>query len=188
MLMRRRFCASIAAVAALFCAIAPEARAAGPDPVIAGLLSAGSTVLPISVAAGLLLNGRGADEGVRFDISLACVAIGSIAGPSVGQIYGKGGVDAIVTFVLRFFTGGLMTTGLGLRLRSDDETTRSTGTAMLVLAGIPTAFLGIWDWFGAASSAKQTRYREGHASFIPEDVSPELVSLMSCPRAIPCGI
>jgi len=81
-----------------------------------------------------------------------------------------------------------MTTGLGLRLRSDDATTRSTGTAMLVLAGIPTAFLGIWDWFGAASSARQTRYREGHASFTTDDLSPELVSLMTCPRAIPCGI
>lgn len=177
-------------LAAMFFAVPRAAIAAGPDPVIAGLLSAGSTVLPITVAAGLLGTGRGAEEGIRFDVSLSCIALGSIAGPSVGQIYASGGTDAIVTFVLRILTGAVMTTGLGFWLRSDDPEHTRTGRAMFVLGAIPTTFLGVWDWFGAASAAKQTRYRQGHASVeleVPE-LDPELVSLMTCPGPIPCGI
>jgi hypothetical protein len=135
----------------------------------------------------LLGTGRGSEEGIRFDVSLACIAVGSIVGPSVGQIYASGGTDAIITFVLRVITGSVMTTGLGFSLRSEDPTTKRTGTAMLVLGGIPTAFLGVWDWFGAASSAKQTRYRQGHAGIAPPDLDPELVSLATC-GAIPCAL
>lgn len=174
----------------MVCAVPRAAIAAGPDPVLAGLLSAGSTLLPITIAGGLLGTGRGSEEGIRFDVSLTCIALGSIAGPSVGQIYASGGSDAIVTFVLRILTGAVMTTGLGFWLRSQEPERERTGRAMFILGAIPTTFLGVWDWFGAASSAKQTRYRQGHAqrSDLTPELDPELVSLMNCPGPIPCGI
>ncbi len=149
------------------------------------MLSAGSTVLPIGIASGLLLTGRGPEEGIRFDVGLTAIAVGAIVGPSVGQIYGQGGVDAVVTFILRMITGSVMTVGLGFMMRSDDESAQSAGRALFVLGGIPTAFLGIWDWFGAASAAKQARYREGHAHV---ELTRELISIARCQSAIPCAL
>lgn len=166
-------------------ALVPAVAQAAPDPVVAAMLSAGSTVLPIGIASGLLLTGRGPKEGIRFDVGVSMVALGAIAGPSVGQIYGQGGVDAVVTFILRMITGGVMTVGLGYAIRADDEGAQDAGKALFVLGGIPTLFLGVWDVFGAASAAKQARYREGHAQV---ELDAELRSILRCQSAIPCAL
>src|SRR5262252_4700249 len=90
-------------------AILPARVEAAPNPTIASLLSVGSTIIPVGIAASLLLTGRGADEGLRFDLSITFLAIGSVAGPSVGQLYGQGGWDALLSFLLRAVTGAVMT-------------------------------------------------------------------------------
>ena len=176
-----------ALLAAVLCAAsvaAPRRDQANPDPVIAGLLSAGSTVLPLSVSAGLLLTGRGPDEGLRFDIAMGTLAVGSIAGPSIGQIYGRGGTDALITFLLRTVTGSAMTTGVGLRLRGN-EAQQETGMALAIIGGIPTVFLAIWDIVGAARSAREVRYRASSgAAWVP--ITPELADVARC-GPIPCG-
>jgi hypothetical protein len=150
-----------AALAIMVLSSSPRTASAAPDPTIASLLSAGSTLVPLGITAALLLTGPGKDEDVRFDLALFTMATGSIVGPSIGQIYASGGVDAVVTFILRMLTGALMVTGTGLALRSGNA--QDAGVALAVLGAVPTLFLAAWDVFGAASSAKAARYAEGHA-------------------------
>ncbi len=156
-------------------AILPARVDAAPNPAIASLLSVGSTLIPIGVATGLLLTGRGADEGLRYDISMGAIAIGSIVGPSVGQLYGEGGWDALLSFVLRAITGSIMTLGIGFHLRGNEDT-HSAGIALAVVGGIPTGLLAIYDVWAAQDSAKEAKYREGHA----EMPAPERSALASC--------
>lgn len=160
-----------------------EASAA-PDPVIAGLLSAGSTLLPVAVGTGLLLTGRGSEEGIRFDIGISAVGIGAVIGPSVGQLYAGGGIDALVSFILRAITGAIMTVGIGLKLRGDEDN-QGAGTALAVVGGIPTGLLAIYDVYAATKAAQQARYREGHA-VLPEQEVQKLVSIARC-GPIPCA-
>lgn len=173
---------SLVTVVGLSFAAALDADAA-PDPVIAGLLSAGSTVIPVAVGSGLLLTGRGSDEGVRFDIGISAVGIGAVLGPSVGQLYAGGGIDALVSFILRAITGAIMTVGIGLKLRGDEDN-QGAGTALAVVGGIPTGLLAIYDVYAATKAAQQARYREGHA-VVPERELERLVSIARC-GPIPC--
>jgi hypothetical protein len=177
--MRRGLIVSIALTALL-----GREVGAAPNPVIASLLSVGSTVIPVGVGTGLLLTGRGADEGIRFDIGLAAIAIGAVAGPSVGQLYGQGGIDALVSFILRAITGAVMIAGIGLELRGDPEN-RGAGLALAIVGGIPTAALAAYDVWAAADSATEAGYREGHASVEAEAV--QLASILAC-GPIPCGV
>ena len=178
--MRR---ATALATVVLFTTASLPAEAA-PNPTIASLLSVGSTVIPVAVGTALIFTGRGADEGLRFDIAMAAIGIGSIFGPSAGQLYGGGGVDALVTFILRVITGGIMLAGLGLKLRGHEQN-QTAGTALAVVGGIPTGLLGIYDMYAASVSAKESRYEEGHARI--ERERRELASIMVC-GPIPCGI
>ena len=143
-------------------AVLPARVEAAPNPTIASLLSVGSTIIPVGIAASLLLTGRGADEGLRFDLSIAFIAIGSVAGPSVGQLYGQGGWDALLSFLLRAVTGAVMTAGVGLHLRGGEDT-QSAGLPLMIVGGIPTLLLAIYDVWAAQDSAKEAKYREGHA-------------------------
>jgi hypothetical protein len=162
---------AVAIAAAL--SVATRAEAA-PDPVIASALSVGSTLVPIGITGILFFTGNGYDETVRFDLGMTTLALGSVFGPSIGQIYAGGGVDAWVTFFLRIITGGVMVTGTGLALKGTGEGAQTAGTALAVIGAVPTVFLAAWDVFGAAKAAKAARYREGHA--FEQDATPRLAS------------
>ncbi len=165
----------------------PAKRAeAAPEPVVASLLSVASTLVPLAITAGLFFTGRGVDEGIRFDVGLTTLGLGAIVGPSVGQIYGKGGGDAFITFLLRGVTGGVMLTGVGLRVRGREDL-QGLGTALSLLGGIPTFFLALWDIIGAATSAKQARYDAGHGYRTALDLPDDLISVAVC-GPIPCGV
>ena len=152
-----------ASALATLIAILPARVEAAPNPTIASLLSVGSTLIPVGVGTGLLLTGRGPDEGIRFDVGVTTIAIGSIAGPTVGQLYGKGGWDALVSFILRAITGSVMSVGIALHLRGNEDS-QSAGLPLLILGAIPTVLLAAYDVWAAQDSAKEARYREGHAS------------------------
>src|SRR5687767_7512739 len=137
--MRMRRASAAVALAALIASL-PARVDAAPNPVIASLLSVGSTLIPVAVGTGLLVTGRGPDEGLRFDIGLAAIAVGSIAGPTVGQLYGQGGWDTLVSFLLRALTGTIMTLGIAFDLRGS-ENTQSAGLALAIVGGIPTGLL-----------------------------------------------
>jgi hypothetical protein len=149
-------------VVAALIAILPARVDAAPNPLIASLLSVGSTLIPVGIGTGLLLSGRGSDEGLRFDVGLATIAVGSIAGPTVGQLYGQGGWDTLVSFVLRLITGAVMTVGIGIDIRGGEDI-KTAGLAMAIVGGIPTGLLAIYDVWAAQDSAKEAKYREGHA-------------------------
>ncbi len=151
-----------AAIAVAFASLAPSRAEAAPDPVIASMLSLSSTLVPIGVTGVLFFTGNGTDENVRFDLGLTTLALGAILGPSIGQIYAHGGVDAWVTFFLRIITGGIMVAGTGLAFRGVQDA-QTAGVALAILGAVPTAFLAGWDIFGAASAARAQRYKEGHA-------------------------
>jgi hypothetical protein len=159
----------------------PAKAQAAPDPVIASLLSAGSTLLPLGVAGGLLLTGRGASEGIRYDLGLVSLGVGAVVGPSIGQIYGNGGVDAVIVFILRAVTSTVMLIGAAYALRGDEDQV-GTGKAFLALGGIPTGLLALWDIYGASVSARESSYREGHAMI---EHSAVLVDIARC-GPIPC--
>ncbi|MCK6551543.1 hypothetical protein L6R52_37260 [Myxococcota bacterium] len=180
--MSKRAAAAVV-LPAVLATLLPVRAAAAPDPTIAALLSTGSTVLPIAATTGLWTSGRGADEGLRFDLGLVFLATGAIAGPSIGQIYGSGGSDAVVTFILRMLTGTLMTVGTGLWVRSDN--TKDAGRALAILGGIPTVFLAGWDIFGAAESARESTRRERMVADL--GLTPDLLSVLAC-GPIPCVI
>lgn len=161
----------------------PTPAWAAPDPLIASLISAGSTVVPLAVSGTLLFTGRGSDEGVRYDFGLLFLGFAAIPGPSMGQIYGDGGVDAVVTFLLRAVTGSVLLLGTGYALRGD-ETQTGTGTALLWLGGIPTGLLALWDIYAASVSAQESRYQEGHADLALDRA---LVDVARC-GPIPCPL
>ncbi len=166
----------------------PVSRAeAAPEPVVASLLSVASTLVPLAVTAGLFFTGRGTDEGIRFDIGMTTLGLGVIVGPSVGQIYGSGGVDAFLTFLLRGVTGATMLTGIGLRVRGRDEGIQSLGTALSVIGAIPTLLLALWDIIGASTSAKQARYDAGHGYRTSLSVPDDLIGVAVC-GPIPCPV
>lgn len=165
----------------------PANRAeAAPEPVVASLLSVASTLVPLAVTAGLFFTGRGVDEGIRFDVGMTTLGLGAIVGPSIGQIYGSGGGDAFITFILRGITGGLMLTGIGLSVRGNEDY-HSLGNALGWLGGIPTFLLALWDIIGAATSAKQARYDAGHGYRTSLDLTDDLISVAVC-GPIPCGV
>lgn len=156
----------LAALAALSAALGglavPQEAVAAPDPTIAVLLGAGGTAIPLAVSGALLFAGRGYDEGIRFDLGLAFLAVGASVGPSFGKIYAEGGGDAWVTFLLRTATTAILTTGVGLSLRGDTEGLQTAGNALSVLGGIPTGLLAIYDIATSASSAVEAGRRRGH--------------------------
>jgi hypothetical protein len=155
-------------------ALMPVRVEAAPNPTIASLLSVGSTIIPVGIGTGLLLTGRGSSEGLRFDLALATIALGSIVGPTVGQLYGKGGWDTLVSFILRAITGSIMTLGIAFDIRGNEDT-ESAGLALAIVGGIPTGLLAIYDVWAAQDSAKEAKYREGHALVVPQRTD-----LMTC--------
>lgn len=166
-------------------AMSPRSSAAAPDPTIASLLSLGSTLVPVGVSGALLFQRRGSDEGLRFDLGLTFLGMGAIGGPSVGQFYAGAGGDAVVTLLLRALTGAVLLVGTGLALRGDGGT-QDAGEALAVLGGVPTVLLAAWDVIGAASSAREARYREGHGPATSIATPADIASLARCPGPVPC--
>ena len=162
---------------------APRRAEAAPDPAVAAVMSAGATALPLAVTGILWGTGRGSDEGVRFDVGMVTLGLGSIVGPSAGQIYAHGGVDAFLTFLLRAVTGAVMVTGVGYRLRGA-ENRQTMGLALAVTGAVPTGLLAIYDIYASAVSAKEAGYREGHGQVVMPD---DLRELAVC-GPIPCPV
>lgn len=155
--------------------------AAGPEPENAAILGATATLLPIAVGAGLLTIGRGSQEGTRFTAGLTSISIGAIVGPTTGQLYAGGGVDTVVTLLLRTVTGGLAVSGLGLALRGSEEE-QTPAIALLSIGGATTLALAIYDIVDAPSTARESRIR---ASARSGPTHPELYSVAVC-GPIPC--
>lgn len=126
------------------------------------MISAASTLVPLGITTALWATGRGPDEGIRFDIGLAALALGSIAGPSAGQLYAGAESDAWISFLLRVATGAVMTAGVGLWLRGPSEGAQDAGKALTFVGGVPTAILAGWDIYASAASATDATRREGH--------------------------
>jgi hypothetical protein len=182
--------AAAVAIAVLVLVSARDARASAPDPTIAALISTAATVVPMGVTAGLWLNERGTDEGIRFDLGLVFLGVGSIVGPSTGQIYAQAEGDAWVTFILRGITGGVMVTGVGFWARGDSDGAKTTGTALTFIGGVPTLLLAIYDIVDSSSSAVRAAHRSGHSSSAALDPALfDLGDLSLCeavPHAEPC--
>jgi hypothetical protein len=135
---------------------AAPAAAERTDPAIATLLSAGSTVVPIALTSVLWTTGPGRSEDLRLNLGLVALGLGSILGPSIGEIYAGAGADAWVTFFLRAATGAAMLAGAQLSARADSESGRNGGNAVFLIAGIPTALLALYDIVAASSAAEET--------------------------------
>lgn len=151
---------------ALLVALTPSPARAAPDPTLATILSASSTLLPIGVAATLWGTGRGVEEGIRFDVGMSFLGVGAIAGPSIGQFYAGGGTNAVVSLVLRALTGAVMLTGSGLWVRGDEDA-QEVGTALSFIGGVPTALLAVYDIVDASSTALETRRKAATALVEP---------------------
>lgn len=180
-LVRRWLLPLLAAL--VVCTAAPERAEAAPDPVIASMLSVGSMAIPLTLTAILWGTGQGKSEGIRFDIGMVALGVGSVFSPSVGQIYAGGGTDAFVTFLLRTVTSAVMLTGVGFRLRGA-ENRQTLGLALALTGGVPTLFLAAYDVYAAAVSAKEARYEAGYARV---SVPPELIGVALC-GPIPCAV
>lgn len=159
------------------------AEAKSPDPTIAALISAAATFIPIGVTTGLWLGGRGTAEGIRFDLGMTFLAVGTIAGPSVGQIYAQAESDAWVTFILRALTGSVMLAGVGFWARGDGDGALATGQALTFIGGVPAALLGIYDIIDSASSAVETQRRRGHGPSVSLTEPVEIAGLSLCSAA-----
>lgn len=132
------------------------ARAAGPDPVVAGLLSVTSTLIPIGLTLLLWVPGEGTDENVRFNTGMVSLGLGSILGPAIGGFYAGGGSDTWITLILRTLTGSLMLTGIGLAARAPEASGRDLGRALGWSGAVPTGLLALYDLLtvpGRASEA-----------------------------------
>lgn len=144
-------------------------------------MSAAATLLPTALGLGLLTTGRGWREGFRYESGMAMIGAGTIVGPSVGQLYARGGLSAVLTFTLRALTSSVMLFGLAKQFRGGEEND-SLGTALSVVGGVPTGLLAIYDIFNAATQAEATRYEAGYAQAAPL----ELMSISRC-GAMPCS-
>ncbi len=181
--MKRRFLCTLLAVVFIGCTFSPkEARAGKPDPVIATMLSVASTLLPLGVSSGLLFTGRGSDEGLRLDVGLSLVGVGSIIGPSIGHIYAGTGTDAWVTLGLRVLTGGLMTAGIGLKFRGNEDQ-QTPANALVVIGASLTALLAGYDFYAAYKSAEESHIRRQLGQL---ELSQELIDIQHC-GAFPCA-
>jgi hypothetical protein len=158
-----------------------EAHAADPNPANASLLGATATLFPIAVGSGLLLTGRGQDEGVRLASALTSIGLGAAVGPSAGQLYAGAGVDGVVTLVFRSLTTGLTTTGLALAFRGSEEE-EPAAFALIAVGGLTTAALAVFDIVDAADTAREARVR-GAAR---RAEARALASILAC-GPIPCA-
>lgn len=142
------------------------ALATGPDPTLATVLSVASTLTPMAVTAGLWATGRGPEEGVRFDVGMGALAVGTIVGPSIGQFYAEAGTNAWVSLLLRSVTGSIMLTGVGFWARGAEED-EGLGQALTVVGGVPTTLLALYDVIDASSSAVEARRNRATAALPP---------------------
>jgi hypothetical protein len=161
----------------------PETAEAAPDPVVASVMSASATAVPLAMTAILLGTGRGSEEGIRFDLAMVTLGLGSVLGPSAGQIYASGGTDAFVTFLLRAVTGAVMVAGVGYKLRGN-ERQDGMGMALAVAGAVPTGLLAIYDIYAASVSATEARYGAGYAQ---APIPAELMEIAVC-GPIPCRV
>jgi hypothetical protein len=121
---------ALALIAASLLSFARPAFADRPDPSIAVLLSAASTVVPLGGAALLFFTGPGYHEAIRVDLGMVFAALGTLLGPSIGQIYAHGGTDAWVTFFLRGVTGTVLRSSRASRPGCSRSTTSSRPAPM----------------------------------------------------------
>ena len=178
---RRRTTALCAiALAGVLTTCATPARAAGPDPTIAAMLSTTSTLVPIGLTTALWLDGRGTDEGLRFDLGMTFLGLGAIFGPSMGQIYAEGGGDAWLSLFLRAITGSVMATGAGLWIRGESSKAQSSGRVLSFVGGVPTLLLAIYDIFDARANAREGQARRGHGYTASLPMIEEIGDLSPC--------
>ena len=121
------------------------AHATGPDPLVAGLLSAATTIVPISLTLILWVPEDGIKEDVRFNTGIVALGLGSILGPSIGGFYAGGESDTWITLILRTLTGALMLSGIGLAAQGELASSRDLGRALAWSGAIPTGLLLLYD-------------------------------------------
>jgi hypothetical protein len=134
-------------------------EAAGPDPVVAGILSAASTIVPISLTLILWAPEDGLAEDVRFNTGMISLGLGSILGPSIGGFYAGGQSDTWITLLLRTLTGSLMLSGIGLAARGEEGSSRDLGQALAWSGAIPTGLLAIYDLWTVPGRAEEAARR-----------------------------
>lgn len=135
------------------------ARAAGPDPVVAGLLSVASTLIPIGLTLILWVPNDGLQEDVRLNTGMVSLGLGSILGPSIGGFYAGGGGDTWITLLLRTLTGSLMLSGIGLAARAELEGSRDLGQALAWAGAVPTGLVALYDLWTVPGRAREASRR-----------------------------
>ena len=133
-----------------------------PDPLVAALMSIGTTLIPIGLGAILWTQGRGTDEGYRYDLGLVFFGVGGILGPSSGKFYAGSDTDTWVTLGLRGATGTLALAGSAMWIRGDTAQTRNNGRALAGIGGGTTALLALYDIWSASSTALETQRKQGY--------------------------
>ena len=158
----RRFAAPLIIATVLMSSSRPAVAADQPDPVVAVLMSLGSTLIPIALGTVLWTQERGVDEGLRYDMGFIFFSIGGILGPSTGKFYADQESDAWITLVLRGITGSMGMAGCGLWLRGEEAQTRNNGRALAAIGIGTTGLLAVYDIWSAGSAALETQRRRGY--------------------------
>ena len=133
-----------------------------PDPVVATLISLGTTLIPLAMGAVLWTQERGIDEGLRYDLGFVFFGVGGIIGPSSGKFYADKESDAWVSLSLRGLTGTMGLAGCGLWLRGEDAQTRNNGRALAAIGISTTGLLALYDIWTSGSAALETQRQRGY--------------------------
>ena len=140
----------------------PVGAAKRPDPVVAVLMSLGSTLIPIALGTILWTQDRGVDEGFRYDAGFVFLALGGILGPSTGKFYADQESDAWATLLVRGLTGSMGLAGCALWLRGEEAQTRNNGRALAAIGLSTTSLFAVYDIWTAGSAALQTQRQRGY--------------------------
>ena len=140
----------------------PSQAAQRPDPVVATLISLGTTLIPLALGAVLWTQERGINEGYRYDLGFVFFGVGGIIGPSAGKFYADKESDAWVSLALRGLTGTMGLAGCALWLRGEDPQTRNNGRALAGLGIGTTGLLALYDIWTSGSAAIETQRERGY--------------------------
>ena len=158
----RLFCAPALVVSLLALPVQSSEAAKRPDPVVATLISLGSTLIPVAMGTILWTQDRGINEGFRYDMGFVFIGVGGILGPSTGKFYADKESDAWISLMLRGVTGSLGLMGTAFWLRGEKAQTRNNGRALAGIGMGATGLLGLYDIWTSGSAALETQRERGY--------------------------